>query len=45
MNLAADKRQVTRQIDERAVRPDIIGQAFLDHLFSVLVFPTDTDRK
>ena len=45
VNLAADERQVSRQINKRAVRPDIFGQAFLDHLFAVLVLPTDTDRK
>ena len=36
---------VPRQIDERAVRADVLGQSFLDDFFAVLVLPPDANRK
>src|SRR5436190_1693938 len=44
-DLAADAGEVTRQIDERAVRADILGQAFLYDLLAVIVFPPNADRE
>src|SRR5436190_19250446 len=44
-DLAADAGQVARQIDERAVRADILGQAFLYDLLAVIVFPSNADRE
>src|SRR5438445_3911686 len=44
LHLAADQRQFARQIDQRALLPDIFGQPFLDDLLAVRVLPPDTDR-
>lgn len=34
--LAADIRQRARKVDQCAVRPDVLGQTFLDNLFTVV---------
>jgi len=44
-HLAADKRKQPGQVDQGTLRPDVLGQAFLDDLLPALVSPSCANGK
>src|SRR5690606_29907880 len=45
LHFAADAREPARQVNERAFKPDILGQAVLDDFLSAVITPFYADRE